>query len=78
MRTLIFALNFQQIPASRRNFLDGWEREGASVTVYWRGKLVVDLHTGYADRSALAKWNERTQTVLFSVTKASMTGGHAK
>lgn len=54
----------------RRNFLNGWEREGASVAVYWRGQLVVDLHGGYADRSASAKWNEGTRTVLFSATKA--------
>ena len=54
----------------RQNFLDGWERDGASVAVYWQGQLVVDLYGGFAESSALAKWTPNTRTVLFSATKA--------
>ena len=27
----------------RRNFADGWEREGAAFSVYHKGELVIDL-----------------------------------
>uniref|UniRef100_A0AC34RA32 Beta-lactamase-related domain-containing protein n=1 Tax=Panagrolaimus sp. JU765 TaxID=591449 RepID=A0AC34RA32_9BILA len=54
----------------RRNFADGWEREGASVAVYHKGNLVVDLHGGYADASSLLPWTTETRTVIFSATKA--------
>ncbi|KAH7703878.1 Protein LACT-2 [Aphelenchoides avenae] len=54
----------------RRIFADGWEREGSSIAVYHRGKLVVDLCGGYADRSCLRKWTPDTKTVVFSATKA--------
>jgi len=54
----------------RKNFHDGWEREGASVAVYYKGQLVVDLRGGWADRASLRRWNDDTRTVLFSATKA--------
>ncbi|KAL3078206.1 hypothetical protein niasHS_012093 [Heterodera schachtii] len=54
----------------RRHFADGWEREGASLAIYWKGQLVVDLCGGYADKASLKRWGEETRTVLFSVTKA--------
>ncbi|TMS35060.1 hypothetical protein L596_002536 [Steinernema carpocapsae] len=54
----------------KKNFLDGWEREGAAVAVYYKGELVVDLQGGYSDASALRKWNSNTRTVVFSATKA--------
>ncbi|PAV59315.1 hypothetical protein WR25_15656 isoform B [Diploscapter pachys] len=54
----------------KKNFHDGWEREGASIAVYHRGQLVVDLQGGYSDRSAGRLWNENTRTVVFSATKA--------
>lgn len=53
-----------------KNFLDGWERDGASLVVYRDGKKVVDLWGGYADRSAARKWSEDTISVAFSTTKA--------
>uniref|UniRef100_A0A183BRZ5 Beta-lactamase domain-containing protein n=1 Tax=Globodera pallida TaxID=36090 RepID=A0A183BRZ5_GLOPA len=56
--------------AFRRNFADGWERDGASLAVYWKGQLVVDLCGGYADKASLRRWDEGTRTILFSVTKA--------
>uniref|UniRef100_A0A0N5ANA1 Beta-lactamase domain-containing protein n=1 Tax=Syphacia muris TaxID=451379 RepID=A0A0N5ANA1_9BILA len=54
----------------RRNFHDGWEREGAAIAVYYKGKLVVDLQGGYADASSLRPWTSETRTVVFSATKA--------
>ncbi|PIO61612.1 hypothetical protein TELCIR_16860, partial [Teladorsagia circumcincta] len=53
-----------------RNFGEGLERDGAAVAIYHRGKLVVDLWGGYADREANVVWKRNTRTVLFSATKA--------
>jgi len=55
--------------AFKENFKIGWEREGAAVTVYYKGKKVVDIWGGYADREAERKWKEDTMSVLFSSTK---------
>ncbi|GMS94658.1 hypothetical protein PENTCL1PPCAC_16833, partial [Pristionchus entomophagus] len=52
-----------------QNFNDGWERGGASLTVYHHGKKVVDVWGGYADRASLRKWKEDTLQVVFSTTK---------
>lgn len=45
-------------------------REGASIAVYYKGNLVVDLHGGFADASSLLPWTLETRTVIFSATKA--------
>ncbi|KAK5978537.1 hypothetical protein GCK32_019623, partial [Trichostrongylus colubriformis] len=55
---------------SRKNFHDGWEREGAAIAVYHKGELIVDLQGGYADKSSGRKWTPDTRTVVFSATKA--------
>ncbi|CAI4228045.1 unnamed protein product [Auanema sp. JU1783] len=63
--------SFQKVHDSfRRNFGEGLEREGAALSVYHRGKLVVNLWGGYADRESNRKWKANTRTVLFSATKA--------
>ncbi|KAJ1367287.1 hypothetical protein KIN20_028170 [Parelaphostrongylus tenuis] len=54
----------------RRNFGEGLEREGAAIAIYHKGRLVVDLWGGYADREANVVWKRNTRTVLFSATKA--------
>ncbi|VDN01724.1 unnamed protein product [Thelazia callipaeda] len=54
----------------RKNFHDGWEREGAAVCIYYKGELVVDLYGGYSDASSLRPWTAHTRTVVFSATKA--------
>uniref|UniRef100_A0A914XPA8 Beta-lactamase-related domain-containing protein n=1 Tax=Plectus sambesii TaxID=2011161 RepID=A0A914XPA8_9BILA len=62
---------FELVEATfRKNFFDGWERDGASFVVYHKGKKVVDLWGGYADTAALRKWEEDTISVAFSSTKA--------
>jgi hypothetical protein len=36
----------------RKNFLDGWESQGAAFTVYRNGQKVIDIWGGYADYGA--------------------------
>lgn len=62
----------------RKNFHDGWEREGAAIAVYHKGELVVDLQGGYADASALRKWTPQTRTIVFSATKVSFANNYIK
>ncbi|PIO66271.1 beta-lactamase [Teladorsagia circumcincta] len=56
--------------SARQNFRDGWEPEGASFAVFVKGRKVVDLWGGYADKQAARTWKEDTITVTFSATKA--------
>ena len=37
----------------RLNFTEGWEKAGASFCVIHKGKVIVDLWGGYADRECL-------------------------
>ncbi|VDL72170.1 unnamed protein product [Nippostrongylus brasiliensis] len=54
----------------RKNFTEKWENGGTAFAVFYRGKLVVDLWGGYADKSCNRLWNEDTITVIFSCTKS--------
>ncbi|KAI6217857.1 Beta-lactamase domain-containing protein 2 [Aphelenchoides fujianensis] len=54
----------------RKNFADGWEREGAEFAVFVDGRLVVDLQGGWKDAAASVPWTDQTRTIVFSVTKA--------
>uniref|UniRef100_A0A1I7W7G6 Beta-lactamase domain-containing protein n=1 Tax=Heterorhabditis bacteriophora TaxID=37862 RepID=A0A1I7W7G6_HETBA len=54
----------------RSNFIDGWEREGASLVVYQKGKKVVDIWGGYADKESGRLWQRDTLNIAFSCTKA--------
>ncbi|VDO65874.1 unnamed protein product [Heligmosomoides polygyrus] len=56
--------------AFQQNFLDGWEPEGASLAVFVKGRKVVDLWGGYADKQAARTWKKDTISVAFSTTKA--------
>ncbi|EFP03936.1 CRE-LACT-6 protein [Caenorhabditis remanei] len=58
------------LDAFRRNFGQGEEREGAAFAVYYKGKEVVNLWGGYADKESRRKWTENTKTVMFSASKA--------
>ncbi|VDM56738.1 unnamed protein product [Angiostrongylus costaricensis] len=66
----IFKVEIQE--SFRKNFHDGWEREGAAIAVYHKGELIVDLQGGYADKSSGRKWTPETRTVVFSATKAGL------
>ncbi len=51
-----------------RHLRDGRE-VGAGLSVHHRGRLVVDVWGGFADRDARAPWQRDTRIVVFSVTK---------
>jgi hypothetical protein len=63
---------FKKNKTFRKNFTCGWEDEGAAFAVYYKGKLVVDLWGGYADKSCLRPWTEDTLCVVFSTTKVGL------
>jgi CubicO group peptidase (beta-lactamase class C family) len=53
-----------------QNLESDWEHEGASLTVFHKGKLVVDIWGGYADKECRRLWKKDTISVAFSSTKA--------
>lgn len=62
---------FSRFLAFRKNFERGLESDGAAFAVCHRGKLVVDLWGGYADKASMRPWKEDTITTAFSTTKVS-------
>jgi CubicO group peptidase (beta-lactamase class C family) len=52
-----------------QNFEKDWEKGGAALCVYHRGKLVADLWGGYADKESKRLWRKDTLAVSFSSTK---------
>ncbi len=54
--------------AFARNFAERGE-VGAAVCVYWRGRPVVDLWAGAADRERGRAWQRDTRALVFSSTK---------
>ncbi|VDO57012.1 unnamed protein product, partial [Onchocerca flexuosa] len=56
-----------------KNFVDGWERGGAALTVYFKDQKVLDIWGGYADVQAARKWQLNTITPTFSCLKGVMT-----
>ncbi|KAE9551858.1 hypothetical protein FO519_004932 [Halicephalobus sp. NKZ332] len=56
--------------AFRENLESGWEPDGAALTVYHKGKLVVDLWGGYSDKESRRLWKQDSLAVIFSATKA--------
>jgi CubicO group peptidase (beta-lactamase class C family) len=62
-----FARGFEPLARQfARHFVEG-EEIGAGLTVYHRGRLVVDLVGGFADRDV--PWQHDTRLVVFSVSK---------
>ncbi|KAK6739125.1 hypothetical protein RB195_020913 [Necator americanus] len=53
-----------------KNFTDKLEHDGAALAVYHKGKLVVDLWGGWADRANGRNWTRETITNIFSCTKS--------
>ncbi|VDM23822.1 unnamed protein product [Toxocara canis] len=53
-----------------QNFEQGFEREGAHLTVFHNGKQVVNVWNGFSDSESRRKWTTRTKTVFYSATKA--------
>ncbi|KHJ80948.1 beta-lactamase, partial [Oesophagostomum dentatum] len=54
----------------QRNFTNKLERNGAALAVYYKGKLVVDLWGGWADRTNNKDWAKETLANIFSCTKS--------
>ncbi|CAD6192225.1 unnamed protein product [Caenorhabditis auriculariae] len=54
----------------RRNFEKGVERDGAAFCAFYRGRCVVDVWGGYADREAERFWFKDTMQITFSSSKA--------
>ncbi|EYC41843.1 hypothetical protein Y032_0553g3354 [Ancylostoma ceylanicum] len=52
------------------NFRDRLEHDGAALAVYHKGKLVVDLWGGWADRENDRNWTRDTIANIFSCTKS--------
>ncbi|WKX97218.1 hypothetical protein Q1695_013133 [Nippostrongylus brasiliensis] len=52
------------------NFVGKREHHGAALAVYHKGKLVVDLWGGVADRVGGKQWNKNTYASIFCCTKS--------
>ncbi|VDK49230.1 unnamed protein product [Cylicostephanus goldi] len=46
-----------------------YERDGAALAMYYKGKLVVDLWGGWADRMNERSWTQNTMANIFCCTK---------
>ncbi|KAE9551492.1 hypothetical protein FO519_005286 [Halicephalobus sp. NKZ332] len=53
----------------QKNFMDGFERDGANFAVFHRNKAVVNIWAGYSDSRLGKRWTSQTRSVLFSATK---------
>lgn len=56
----------------RQNFEQGFEREGAHLAIYYKGRQVVNVWNGFSDSESQRKWTMRTKTVFYSATKVSV------
>ncbi|CAJ0606048.1 unnamed protein product [Cylicocyclus nassatus] len=54
----------------RKNFMYKHERDGAALAIYYKGKLVVDLWGGWADRINEREWTQNTMANIFCCTKS--------
>lgn len=63
------AAGFEQVAATFAAQLGRGEETGAGLSVYHRGRHVIDLWGGHADRAAGRSWQRDTRVVVFSVTK---------
>jgi CubicO group peptidase (beta-lactamase class C family) len=64
-----YADGFAPVATTFASALRSGAELGAGVTVYHRGRCVVDLWGGVADVERAAPWKRDTRVVLFSVTK---------
>lgn len=64
-----FASGFDALAEAFAAHLRRGEEIGAALTVYRRGRCVVDLWCGVADRESRTPWQRDTRAVVFSVTK---------
>lgn len=64
-----YADGFEPVARTFAEHLASGEEIGAGITVFHRGRCVVDLYGGLADVENRVPWHADTRVVLFSVTK---------
>jgi CubicO group peptidase (beta-lactamase class C family) len=64
-----FAENFAREPDPAMALFGGGGETGAAVSIYHRGRKVVDLWGGLADRRSRRPWQQDTLQLVFSTTK---------
>jgi CubicO group peptidase (beta-lactamase class C family) len=64
-----YAPGYERVARVFAEHLRAGEEIGAGLSVYHRGRLVVDVWGGLADRDKATPWLHDTRVVLFSVTK---------
>ena len=60
---------FERVARQFSAHFDNGQETGASLCVYHRGEMVVDLWGGLADPETNTPWQADTLSVVFSVTK---------
>ena len=66
------AEGFEKIQKSFEEIISQAPDSGAAVSIWHKGKNVVNLWGGLADKESKAAWNEDTKVVVFSSTKGLM------
>lgn len=64
-----YAEGFEPVARTFASQLASGDEIGAGLTVFHRGRCVVDLHGGIADVRTGEPWHAETRVVVFSVTK---------
>jgi len=68
----LVADGFEKIKTSFQEIITQAPDSGAAVSIWHKGKNVVNLWGGLADRETKAAWSEDTKVVVFSCTKGLM------
>ena len=63
---------FEKIEKSFQEIISQAPDSGAAVSIWHKGKNVVNLWGGLADKESKSEWNEDTKVVVFSCTKGLM------
>lgn len=63
---------FEKLRSSFEEIITQAPQSGAAISIWHKGKNVVNLWGGLADRESKAEWKENTKVVVFSSTKGLM------
>ncbi|KAK3611826.1 hypothetical protein CHS0354_040498 [Potamilus streckersoni] len=64
-----FQPEFIQVAETFRSNLESGKENGGAFSVYYKGKVLVDMWAGYADIEAARRWRNNTISLIFSSTK---------
>lgn len=64
-----FLPEFRSVAEVFRKQVESGKEKGGNFAAYYKGKLVVDLWGGYADRESHQRWKNETLATIFSTTK---------